>query len=75
MRATEPGFGAFDPDRLEIDQHSLGLARHQRVSSLRTDSAHYPGLTMAGGEGLRQGRAGAALAFEEARCSNGLGGC
>jgi hypothetical protein len=76
MQGTECAIEAFDLDRLGIDQQRLGFTQSQRVRALLTDSVHYLGLALAGGEGPQQEcRAAAALASPEARSSAGVGGC
>lgn len=73
MRGTEPAFGAFD---LGIDQERLAFAQRQRVAAFLADSAHYLGLTAAGGERRQDGsRARAALPSEAARISAGVQSC
>jgi hypothetical protein len=75
MRGTESDVEAFDSDRLELDQHRLGFAQCQRVRAFLIDSARYLGLSVASDEGQQQCRAGAALAFEEARLNADVRGC
>jgi hypothetical protein len=76
MRGTEPAFDAFDLNALGIDQERLAFAQRQRVAAFLADSAHYLGLTGAGGEQRRQGnRARVALPSEAARISAGVQGC
>ncbi len=76
MRATESGFEGFDLDGLGRDRQRLDFAQCQWVRAFLTDSSHYLGLSVAGGEGQPQERrAGAALAFQEVRSSDDLRGC
>lgn len=76
MRGTEPAFGAFDLNALGVDQERLAFAQRQRVTAFLADSAHYLGLTAAGGERRQDGsRARLALPSEAARISAGVQGC